>query len=150
LGKILVFLLTNQTDVDFVTYPVWSVQQASEVTTLRGLFDVERCLPRDVTVYHSEMGAPGLALPDARLVDLAGLLSIVPAPADADGFERMCAADRPAAIFLPHKNYAEQQRAIRQSRCLTNYVRAVRRSSSPLHVRRDLWPSFRECATEVR
>ena len=124
------------------------VQQAREVTTLRGLFAVERCLGPSPTVFHSELGATGVLLLDATVVDLAGILSV-----DAVGpgaFERLCRRHRPQAIFLPHKGYAGLNAEAQRSPCFEGYVRVVERSSSPLHVRRDLAPGFLRCADQMR
>lgn len=117
----------------------------AEVTSFRGIFDVKRCLPELSTMYHSEVGVPGLLFPDARLVDLAGLQSesLFREPST---FDAACAADRPEALFLPHQNYASLNERIQTSKCLENYLRVVERSSSPLYVRADLAPRFLACA----
>lgn len=123
-------------------------RQAAEVTTVRGIFDVERCLPDVKVVYHSEMGVPALVLPDTRLVDFAGILS------RETGIERrplkeLCERDRPEAIFLPHRAYRELNEELRESGCLEAYRRVVDKSASPLHVRRDLYADFMKCARDV-
>jgi hypothetical protein len=124
------------------------VKSSAEVTTTRGIFDVERCLPAAATVYHSEIGVPGLVLPRARIVDLAGLMSREIA-LERPPFDAYCSRDRPEAIFLPHRNYVEQNREIVASACLREYTRVVRRSSSPLYVRNDLVAAFGSCARDV-
>ena len=116
-------------------------------TTVRGLFDLRRCLPHLRTLYHTEMGIPGLLFPEAKVVDLAGLLSRLRIESAAD-FDALCARDRPEAIFLPHKAYADLRRRVERSRCLQGYVQVVDQSSSPLTVRRDLAEQFLACARE--
>lgn len=123
-------------------------RSSAEVTTVRGLDDVARCLPDVHTLYHSEIGVPGLVLPNARIVDFAGLMSKDIAFGHAS-FDELCLRDRPEAIFLPHKNYVRQNREVTESRCLRAYSEVVRRSSSPLYVRSDLAPRFLSCATSV-
>jgi len=120
---------------------------ARQVTTVRGLSDVARCLPDARTVYHSEMGVTGLVLWNTRVVDLVGILSdhVV----GGETFEQICERDAPEAIFLPHHNYRELNREIQQSECIADYRRVVDRSSTPLYVRRDLADDFLSCATEV-
>ncbi len=118
------------------------------VTTTRGIFDVERCLPNTKTLYHSEIGVPALVLPDARVVDLVGLMSKDIA-LERPSFDTYCRRERPEVIFLPHKNYAALNEEIGASACLRDYTRMVRQSSSPLHVRNDLAPAFRRCARDV-
>ena len=122
---------------------------AARVTTSRGVFDVARCLPPGSTVYHSEMGIPGLALYRMRVVDLVGLLSRDVA-LRGPRFQERCAAERPEAIFLPHRNYRALNDRIRASACFQDYVRVVDHSSSPLHVRADLAPAFLACGVESR
>lgn len=121
---------------------------ARQVTTVRGIFDVARCLPDARTVYHSEMGVTGLVLLHTRVVDLAGILS------DHllydESFEAICERDQPEAIFLPHRNYRRLNAEIQKSSCFASYRRMVDRSSSPLYVRGDLAEAFSSCATEVQ
>jgi hypothetical protein len=123
-------------------------KSSSEVTTTRGLFDLERCLPKKSTVYHSEIGVTGLVLSDARIVDLAGLMSRSIALTHPP-FDAYCGVDRPDAVFLPHKNYVELNREIATSSCIRNYTKMVRLSSSPLYVRNDLADDFSRCARDV-
>jgi hypothetical protein len=123
-------------------------RSSAEVTTTRGIFDVERCLPKDATVYHSEVGVPGIVLPGARIVDLAGLMSREIA-LGRPTFDALCGRERPQAIFLPHRNYVERNREVLASDCIAFYTRVVQRSSSPLYVRKDLARNFLGCARDV-
>lgn len=120
-----------------------------QVTTTRGVFDVARCLPEGSTVYHSEMGVPGLVLYRMRVVDLVGLLSRDVA-LRGPNFQERCAQERPEAIFLPHRNYRTLNERIQSSACFADYVRIVDKSSSALHVRADLAPRFLACGTEYK
>jgi hypothetical protein len=123
-------------------------KSSAEVTTTRGIFDVERCLPNTKTLYHSEIGVPGLVLPETRIVDLTGLMS--PRLAlERPRFDDYCLRDRPEALFLPHRFYVEKNREIRASRCLGDYTEVVHHSSSPLFVRSDLVEDFRRCARDI-
>ena len=117
---------------------------SAEVTTTRGLFEVARCLPSTQTLYHSEIGIPGLVLPDWRIVDLVGLMS-KPLAQRRPPFDDYCLRDRPAALFLPHKAYRALNAEIRASTCLRGYTLAVRDSSSPLYIRNDLSAAFNQC-----
>ncbi len=133
--------LRSDTDVIF--------RHNREVTTTRGVFDVARCLPAGSTVYHSEMGVPGLVLYRMRVIDQAGLLSRDVAMGGRS-FQTRCAQERPEAIFLPHRNYRALNTEIAASACIEDYVRIVKRSSSALHVRADLAEGFLQCGTEYR
>jgi hypothetical protein len=136
--------------------PVWSARcsdadylarSSAAVTTVRGLSDLARCLPTIEQLYHSEIGVPGLVLPDARIVDLAGLMS-KEIGIERPPFDHYCLRDQPEAIFLPHKNYVALNREILASQCLRDYTRVVKDSSSPLYIRNDLAPAFLACATD--
>lgn len=133
--------LRSDTDIMF--------RHGREVTTTRGVFDVARCLPAGSTVYHSEMGVPGLVLYRMSVIDQAGLLSRDVAMGGRS-FQTRCAAERPEAIFLPHRNYRALNTEIAASECIGDYVRIVKRSSSALHVRADLAADFLQCGTEYR
>jgi hypothetical protein len=123
-------------------------RSAAEVTTFRGLSDLARCLPGVRQVYHSEIGVLGLTLPDARVVDLVGLMSTELALSHPP-FDAYCLRDRPEALFLPHRAYTRLNREIAESQCLRDYVRVVRVSSSPLYIRQDLAPAYLGCARDI-
>jgi hypothetical protein len=120
---------------------------SAEVTTTRGLFEVARCISRPQTLYHSEIGVPGLVLPDWRIVDLVGLMSTELA-LHRPPFDDYCLRDRPAVLFLPHKVYRTLNAEIRASTCIHDYTLMVRESSSPLYVRNDLSDAFNRCRTD--
>ena len=119
-------------------------RSSAQVTTTRGLFEVARCMPSAQTLYHSEIGIPGLVLPDWRIVDLVGLMS-KPLARSRPPFDDYCLRDRPAVLFLPHKTYRALNAEIRSSACLRGYTLAVRDSSSPLYIRSDLSAAFNQC-----
>ncbi|MCR9162143.1 MAG: hypothetical protein ACE37F_28800 [Nannocystaceae bacterium] len=125
------------------------IRHNRELTTTRGVFDVARCLPPKSTVYHSEMGITGMVLYRMRVVDMAGLLSSDIA-SQGLRFEQRCAAERPEAIFLPHRSYRALNEEVTSAACFADYVRVVDRSSSALHVRVDLVADFRACGSEYR
>jgi hypothetical protein len=153
-GAVLFFLLGT-----FATLPPrsssalndrrFAERSSVEVTTTRGIFDVERCLPGPSVVYHSELGVTGEVLRDARIVDLAGLMSRAVA-LERTPLDELCLRDRPDAIFLPHKNYVEQNRALLAGACLRGYTRVVNQSASPLYVRSDRAAAFLACAKDVQ
>jgi len=114
-------------------------------TVYRGLDVLRACFGDALHVYHSEVGVPGLRFAHGKVTDLAGLLS----PAwlfRETSFDQACATQRPEAIFLPHKNYVGLNREIRASQCIAGYTQVVQKSSSPLFLRNDLLPRFRECS----
>jgi hypothetical protein len=118
------------------------------VTSWKGLERAALCLGTDRHVYHSEIGVPGYYF--SRVTDLGGLMNTE--IHQGVRFEQMCLRDRPALIFLPHRNYRSLNAEIRQSACLGDYKRVVKRSSSPLFVRRDLLKDYRSstgCAQEL-
>lgn len=121
-------------------------KHVKSVTSFRGIYDVKRCLPQIEHLYHSEVGVPGLLFPRTRVVDLAGLQSRGHGTRRGS-FQARCDADRPEVIFLPHRNYAKLNAEIASAACFLDYKPAVDRSSSPLHVRNDLYDEFMKCAS---
>ena len=88
-------------------------------------------------VYHTDMGAPGVLLPEAKVVDLDGLLNEDITLRGAR-FEELCRADRPDAIFVPNENtYPELRREILASRCIEDYRPVTPMDGSPLYIRID-------------
>jgi hypothetical protein len=120
-------------------------QYGREMRSVRGLWDLKRCLPEPLHVYHSEIGAPGLVLPASTITDLAGLMSNR-LTFERPPFDELCLHDRPEAIFLPHRTYVALKREILASACLRQYTRFEGGSSSPLYIRSDLAARFRACA----
>jgi hypothetical protein len=109
------------------------------VSSWRGLEQAEHCLGSDLHVYHSEIGVPGFYF--SRVTDLGGLMN---AEVHAGlRFDEMCKRDLPELLFLPHRNYRELNREVRRSECLKGYQRVVKRSSSPLYIRKDLVSRYR-------
>jgi len=151
-GLLLSLLVASGSRVRAARLHVFSDEQylamhTSRFTVYRGLDTLRACFGEQLHVYHSEVGVPGLRFQAGKVTDVAGLLS----PAWLFGrtdVESACRADRPAAIFLPHRNYVELNRRFVQSSCLRGYRRVVDDSSSPLYVRRDLASRFLACASE--
>jgi hypothetical protein len=123
-------------------------RHASEVTTFRGLSDVERCLPDVERIAHSEVGVPSLLFPRAEIIDLVGLQSNDGVLSDSF-LKSLCGPSAPEVLFLPHKHYEGLNEALLSSPCFVNYGRMVDHSSSPLHLRRDLVAPFLACATDI-
>jgi hypothetical protein len=113
------------------------LRQIAPRATFRGLVPLTRIAPRNV--YHTDMGAPGVLLPDAKVTDLDGILNeeltIGRLPFDA-----MCLRDRPDAIFFPNFAYPRLREEIARSRCFSDYV-AV--EGTQLHIRRDRLDDYR-------
>jgi hypothetical protein len=120
-------------------------RHVAHTTVYRGIGVLRGCFGDAIEVYHSEVGVPGLVFQRGRVVDLAGLMS-PEAIFRRQTFDAMCAADRPEAVFLPHKNYRELNAEIQHGRCVQSYRRVVEESSSPLYVREDLHARYLECA----
>jgi hypothetical protein len=96
-------------------------------------------------VYHTDMGAPGLLFPDAKVTDLDGLLN-EEITIERRSFEELCQRDRPEAIFLPNKAYASLRAEVLRSRCFRDYQGVMRRDGSALHIRKDLVPRYEQAA----
>ncbi|HET6610637.1 MAG TPA: hypothetical protein VFG83_01555, partial [Kofleriaceae bacterium] len=108
-----------------------------------GIDRLARCIGPNIAIYHSEIGLPGVAMPEAEITDLVGLMT--PAFAFGDvSFDDYCLADPPEAIFLPHRNYKRLRHAVQSSQCLRGYVR-ITKGGSPLYIRRDLMATLRAC-----
>ena len=118
------------------------------ITTVRGLRTMRACIPQPLRMYHTEIGVPGVWFAGSTITDMAGLMDRDIALHGMD-FDARCLRDRPEVVFLPHRNYEELRRRIAAGTCLRGYTKVVRESSSPLHVRNDLLPAFRECARRV-
>ncbi len=109
------------------------------VSSWRGLKKAHTCLGSDLHVYHSEIGVPGHYF--SRITDLGGLMNTETHAGTR--FEEMCLRDQPDLLFLPHRNYRNLNKEILQGNCIKQYKRVVKRSSSPLYVRKDLLPQYR-------
>jgi hypothetical protein len=120
-------------------------RHAHHVTTYLGMTPLRACLGDRIHVYHSEIGVTGLRFQNGTVSDLVGLMS----PRwlfRTESFDAVCSAERPEAIFLPHRNYRVLNQEITSSGCLQHYVRVVQDSSSPLFVRKDLFQKYAGCA----
>ncbi|HMJ09997.1 MAG TPA: hypothetical protein VK524_01265 [Polyangiaceae bacterium] len=122
-------------------------RHAQSVTSFRGMKTLRACLGEALHLYHSEVGVPGLYFQNGRVSDLAGIMS--PRWLFRErSFDAICSAERPEAIFLPHRNYRSLNREIASSACIRGYVRVIERSSSPLYVRRDRFEEYARCAEQ--
>ncbi|MEY2931101.1 MAG: hypothetical protein RL033_1850 [Pseudomonadota bacterium] len=128
-----------------VQYPVSSLKIEDDETILlrqiaprnvfRGLEQLREKLKPSV-IYHTDMGAPGMLFPEAKVVDLDGLLN-EDITLHGKHFEELCNADQPEAIFVPNAGYERLRNEILESQCIQGYE-AVTSGSAPLHIRRDL------------
>jgi hypothetical protein len=101
----------------------------------RGLEQLRTLDPK--VVFHTDMGAPGVLLPEARVVDLDGLLNEDITLRGAR-FDALCEADRPDAIFVPNDSYPELRQEVLSSPCLEGYRAVTPMNGSPLYIRGDL------------
>jgi hypothetical protein len=93
------------------------------------------------TLFHTDMGAPGVLFPETRVVDLDGLLNKDITLRHAR-FDDLCLADRPDVLFVPKKAYAELKREVLASRCIEGYRSVDAGPKSPMRVRADLVPRW--------
>jgi hypothetical protein len=121
------------------------VRHAAHVTTYRGMDALRHCVGDHIHVYHSEVGVTGLRFQAGKVTDLAGLWSPRWLFRKQRSFDEFCNAERPEAIFLPHRNYERLNREILSSSCISHYRRVVEESSSPLYVREDLVSRYSSC-----
>jgi hypothetical protein len=128
-----------------LTYPLPKLELLDDETillaqirpraTFRGLEQLRRTLAPSV-VFHTDMGAPGVLLPEARVVDLDGLLNEDITLRGAS-FEQLCEADQPDAVFVPNFTYPELRQEVLSSRCLVGYLAVTPMNASPLFIRLD-------------
>jgi hypothetical protein len=117
-------------------------------TTVRGIRAVRACIPEPFRIYHTEIGVPGALFQRSTVTDMAGLMDQEIALHGMD-VDARCARDRPAVIFLPHRNYTALRAQFARGACLGGYQEVVHRSSSPLYIRKDLAADFLACARRV-
>jgi hypothetical protein len=120
---------------------------ASRDGDLVGLDAIHACFPEPLQLTQSELGVPGVLLPESRIIDYTGLAN----PSIVDGrfdFERLCAEDRPEFVFRPHWSHRKLNEELSASRCFAANYTAVglpRPSGCPLLVRNDLVARFEAC-----
>ena len=95
------------------------------------------------TVYHTDMGAPGVLLPEARVVDLDGLLN-EDITLGGKRFRDLCEADHPDAIYLPKPVYVQLRDDILSSRCFDDYQPVTPEEGARLYIRQDLVQRYLE------
>jgi hypothetical protein len=97
-------------------------------------------------VYHTDIGAPGVLLPDAKVTDLDGLHNeeIV---IERKSFAELCERDRPDAIYMPLKlAYPKLRADMLLSRCLRGYRALPRSAKSRLMIRADRYDDYERAA----
>lgn len=138
-------------------YPVTSLAFSSDESillaqiaprrTFRGLREL--MLMKPAHVYHTDMGAPGVLLPESELTDLDGLLSEEIA-IEHKSFAELCERDRPDAIFMPLAAvYPALHADMLASRCLRDYQAASRSARSRLMIRADRYAAYRQAARRL-
>jgi 4-amino-4-deoxy-L-arabinose transferase-like glycosyltransferase len=112
------------------------LHQIRRRTVFRGIEQLRKRLDPKV-VYHTDMGAPGLLFPEAKVVDLDGLLNEDVTLRGAR-FEELCEADQPEAIYLPKAGYVQLRADMLASACFQNYEPVTPADGARLHIRKDL------------
>lgn len=123
-------------------------KESAHDSSLVGLDTLRACFAEPVQMTHSELGIPGVLLPESRVIDLTGLAnpSVVSRRFD---FERLCLDDRPDFVFRPHRTHRVLNEVITASPCLAEHYTAARLprpSASPLFVRNERLARFEACA----
>lgn len=137
----------------FVSYPVHNLRFEDDETILlrqiaprrvfRGLAKLRERLPVHA-LFHTDMGAPGMLFPEARVIDLDGLLN-EDVTLRHRSFEALCNAERPEAIFVPKPAYVRLRREVLESQCLHAYSSVERVAHAPhLMLRNDLLARYRK------
>jgi hypothetical protein len=116
------------------------LRQASPRTAFPGIERLRAALAPKV-IYHTDMGAPGLLFPEAKVVDLDGLLNEAVTLRGAR-FDELCRADRPEAIYYPKPNYARLRAEMSTSPCFQDYRAVTPQGVARLYVRSDLVAMF--------
>lgn len=117
------------------------LRQATPRMVFRGLDQLRQRL--DVrALFHTDMGAPGVLFPQARVVDLEGLLNEDVALRRVS-FETLCRDLRPEAIYIPNPAYQALRAEVLASPCLRSYESVDPDPLIALRVRSDLAARFR-------
>jgi hypothetical protein len=117
------------------------LKQIEPRRTFRGLDRLRRRIPEAKAVFHHDMGAPGVLFPEARVVDLDGLLN-EQITLHGARFEQLCRDMTPEAIFVPSVAYPALRSEVLSSECLKSYRRIDARPDTPLRVREDLYARY--------
>jgi hypothetical protein len=118
------------------------LRQIRPRTVFRG---IERLRARlhPTVVYHTDMGAPGVLFPEAKVVDLDGLLN-EDVTLHGARFEELCEADQPEAIYFPKGGYVQLRAEMLGSPCFQNYSPVTPADGARLHIRKDLLSRYLE------
>lgn len=118
------------------------LRQIRPRSVFRGIEQLRRLDP--AVVFHTDMGAPGVLFPRARVVDINGLLN---RELSLEGvrFEALCQRENPDAIYAPNRTYPAFRAEVLSSECLKNYTAVTDLEvGSPLHIRNDLLERYRQ------
>jgi hypothetical protein len=126
-----------------------SIERATAVAW-QGLEEVKRCFREPMHMYQSELGLPGVMFLHSRITDLSGLMNPDIAFGRSD-YESDCLRDPPEVLFLPHWTQKHFNERIVNGRCIQLFVgvTGISPSSTPLYIRRDLFPAFEHCLRET-
>jgi hypothetical protein len=118
------------------------VGQVTSRRTFRGMDQLRRNIPELRAIFHHDMGAPGVLFPDARVVDLDGLLN-ERITLEGVRFQQLCEELKPEAIYVPNPAYAALRKEVLASPCLRDYRRVDPRPDTNLRIREDLVSRYR-------
>ncbi len=107
----------------------------------RNLEQIRKLKP--AVVFHTDMGAPGVLLPNTRVVDINGLLNRE-MTLQGVRFQTLCMREAPEAIYAPNATYPRYREEVLSSECMKNYTAVTPMDGSPLFVRNDLLERFRQ------
>lgn len=116
------------------------LRQARRRAGFAGIERLRALAPK--TVYHTDMGAPGVLFLEARVVDLDGLLNEDITLRGAR-FEDLCQADRPDAVYVPYEGYQRLRQEVLSSACLSGYPAVAGGKSVQLRLREDVAARYR-------
>jgi hypothetical protein len=93
-------------------------------------------------LFHTDMGAPGVLFPEARVVDVDGLLN-PEITLHGASVEALCRRERPDVFYVPNATYPALRAEVLRGECIKGYQRVVPLDRfTTLHVRRDLLPRY--------
>lgn len=107
----------------------------------RQLEQVRKLEPK--VVFHTDMGAPGVLLPNTKVVDINGLLN-TEMSLHGVRFQELCARENPEAIYAPNATYPAFREEVLTSECMKNYTVVTPMDGSPLHIRNDVLARYQQ------
>jgi len=93
-------------------------------------------------LFHTDMGAPGVLFPDARVVDIDGLLN-PDILLRHTSVEQLCRREHPDVFYVPNHTYPALRAELLGGECIKAYTRVVPDDGyTALHVRTDELPRY--------